>query len=760
MATNSFESQLANHLLNARTVEQVSTIKHLAEKQYGIKWRALGDRPNNIGTVGMGSDPGLAVVERITNMFDALLDLSYQLDPKPGIKSPYEAASLYFGIPQHGLSDMDEADRRTLARRMLVSLEDSGKANHPTLFIQDMGVGQSSSRLPHTLLSLNESNKVDKPWTMGTYGQGGSVTFGFCSSTIVLSRRHPQLLNGEDDRVGWTVVEKRFDPTKKALPNYEYLVGHDNEVLSLDPALFPGFEHGTIIIHVEYDLQLKGPYTTNPWQFFNAALFDPVLPFLLAGNRKRDKPRGDRVIYGSGPRLRNIQRARGDIEIAHSDTITLDLGAKYGQAIANYWVLVRSTASKSTSDPTGSYIQPSTAVAVTLHGQRQDAEGRYWIKNNVQLPFLFKNMIIQINADDLTPEAKAELFASTRERGRKSEIRTKMYNELAYNLRNDDQLKALNHQLKERLLQRSTAAANEKVRRRLAKFIKNKLQEFSKSGSGSKEGTSGTPGQGTVGPKEKPGSRGKPRDTSDHHLPNDPTYIRFSRHRLRIHQAERGHIFVEINAKNRYLPINDSFLEIKFSGPMPNALRVASKSALMGGKCRWVIAVDADAPTGEYLLTAELTTVNGLISDTANIEVLNKRKASKKNEKGGDPETGPEVRWVYRDDWSEHGMNAKSVGKVDTDDESVIIWVNRHYTELDKAFKGRNLTPEQIQTRADRYQYPVACGLWLQDFSLRNLADGKPRPTDDYVERELQRLADAVIVAIDPDVDLAAEEES
>ena len=76
---------------------------------------------------------------------------------------------------------------------------------------------------------------------------------------------------------------------------------------------------------------------------------------------------------------------------------------------------------------------------------------------------------------------------------------------------------------------------------------------------------------------------------------------------------------------------------------------------------------------------------------------------------------------------------------------------------VDGALKGKSLTAAQIEMRVDRYQYPVACGLWLQSYFVSQTADGQ-RPSEPYQRAELRRLADAVLVAVDPDVDLAKEE--
>jgi hypothetical protein len=753
------EKNLAKILWNARSTMDVDEIVKLAKNLYGASWRPVGDRRNNIGTINIGSEPGLAIVERVTNMFDAMLELGHSLNPGKKVTSPQEAAHVYFGVPNSGLCDMDNP--RPIAENMVLSLDDSGTNNHPTIVVHDRGTGQTAADFPKTLVSLNEENKVGKPWTMGTYGQGGSGTLGFCKATIILSRRHPKLLNGADDQIAWTIVLKRYD-SSKIVANYEFLVGNDNEVFSLDPMLFPNFEHGTRFVHVEYDLQIRGPFTTNPFQFFNAALFDPILPFILTGTRTKEKKYGSRVILGNTARLRNIERAKGPIEMAHTDAIKLDLGPKYGIAIAHYWILRRPESASTSSDPTASYVQANYAISMTLHGQRQDAEARYWIRKTTLLSFLYKRMIIQIDATGLTGEAKAELFASTRERGRIGDIRSEIYRNLASCLRLDPDLKELNYEEKERLLKKSTDAASDKVRQRLGRYIRHKLKELSKSGKGDMQRTSTASGVKKTPPTKPSGKRGKPRDTSDHHLPNDPDSMSFSSRQISVRQAERAQVFIEINAKNRYLPNNDRSLNVKFSGLDNTKIRIVAQSALMGGRARWIIEAEEDAPLGDYQLTADLTTPNRVLQDTLAINVKKMRKSVEKPGKGKEPETGPDVRWVNKEQWGEPeiNMNAKIVGRVIEDEESTIILVNRHYSELDKTFKGRNLTADQIETRANRYQYPVACGLWLQGhFVDKILPEQAQPPSEEYLDAEMRRLADAVIVAIDPEVDIVAEEE-
>ena len=112
-----------------------------------------------------------------------------------------------------------------------------------------------------------------------------------------------------------------------------------------------------------------------------------------------------------------------------------------------------------------------------------------------------------------------------------------------------------------RLMERSTAATNDKIRKRLAKFIQTKLQADTRAGSGpgsNKGGTTQQPKRAT----KLAGVVNPPRDTDDANLPHVPTYIKFEKQHVRLVQGAQSAFWVEINAKNGYLQENKDALEI------------------------------------------------------------------------------------------------------------------------------------------------------------------------------------------------------
>lgn len=762
------DTTLVTLLLTARTAKDIEKILNIAAETSGTKVIPVG-RDNNIGTIRMASDPGLAMIERLTNGIDGLLELAVLLHPGADPKSPEEAAAL-LGVRAGGIEAMTDAERRTLAERLVISLHESGVKRRPSVRVEDRGIGQHPSMFSKTLLSLNESNKVGKSYTMGTYGQGGSVTFGFSRYTLIISRQYPDLLEaGQEDLVGWTIVyEEQTDPSKNILPRYVWVVQPDGSPFTLPADLFPDFAHGVRITHVEYDVQaLQGPFTTQTWQFLHATLFEPVLPFIVTGDRSNDPKKKDgspdsRVVIGNAARLENIASARGDLDLGAYDSHLIDLGDDYGTVTVDWWALTRPEGSTSKSDPAGSYVDANSAVSLTLHGQRQDAERRTWIKDRAKMPFLYKNMVVHINANNLRPLGRRELFASTRERATESELRKLIYERVSDLIRTNEALKALNHQEKERLLKRSTAATNDKVRKRLGKFIKSKLAGTAKpAGSGKGSGTgpitadggfSGGGGNKTKSTGGGGGGGGGGRDTDDINLPNVPTVIIFESKQMRIVEGRGSYVWVDIDAKNGYLPTHDDSLTIRIDGAEDHGLHLSSRSKLLGGKSRWSFLAADDTPLGEYKLYVEMLTANGELSASIPIEVIAAPKVPSQPKGGADEETGPDVRWVVKAEWPD-GFDVQTVGQVDQDDESTIIWVNRDYDLLAKALASTSLTADQIQVRADRYQFPVACGLWLQHHEVTKM---EAPPEEDYQRRELHRLAEAVLVAMDPDVELAA----
>src|SRR5579884_263194 len=163
---------LASALAAAKTVEDIEQLLAAAEVDLGgLRWRDLGDRPNNAGTVQIASSAASALIERVTNAIDGVIELRAEEHAGALPASPRDAAREWFAVPRHGIGELSDSERRTLASNIRVILEDSGDPCRPTVRVIDHGIGQHPADAPSTLLSLNENNKVGKPYLQGAYGQ-------------------------------------------------------------------------------------------------------------------------------------------------------------------------------------------------------------------------------------------------------------------------------------------------------------------------------------------------------------------------------------------------------------------------------------------------------------------------------------------------------------------------------------------------------------------------------------------------------------
>jgi hypothetical protein len=79
-----------------------------------------------------------------------------------------------------------------------------------TVAIEDDGIGQTPVSIHRTLLSLGSTTKADKWYLIGVFGQGGSSAYAVSKYSWLVSRRAPDLLNGEGDGVGWTGIKHVF----------------------------------------------------------------------------------------------------------------------------------------------------------------------------------------------------------------------------------------------------------------------------------------------------------------------------------------------------------------------------------------------------------------------------------------------------------------------------------------------------------------------------------------------------------------------
>jgi hypothetical protein len=188
-------------------------------------------------------------------------------------------------------------------RKLMIRLQYDRKGREFAVVIRDHGMGQTPSRMHETLLSLGQSDKADKPYLIGVFGQGGSSAFAASEYSVILSRRAPDLVKPDRDAgLGWSVVRHVFPKKYSRASYFAYLAASEGgEVPSIEATEADklGFKEGSQFCHVKYDFaSSESAVTRLLYQALNHVLFNPILPYELYA--MKDKPE---LMQGTGQRL-------------------------------------------------------------------------------------------------------------------------------------------------------------------------------------------------------------------------------------------------------------------------------------------------------------------------------------------------------------------------------------------------------------------------------------------------------------------------
>lgn len=284
-------------------------------------WIPVGRDRGNAGRIKQANQPVNPIAERTVNGMEALIELARQRELVKDLSaappaSPRDAVARYFGLPAlDQLPKLDESPQskevrnraREMARRLRVRLVFDKIGREFTVAVEDDGIGQTPAWIHRTLLSLGSTTKADKWYLIGVFGQGGSSAYAVSNYSWVLSRRAPDLLEGEEDGVGWTVIRHIF-PKNRRDDYFAYLAATpDGRVptISAADADAANLSHGTRFVHIGYDFGRGGSAISRQlYAAMNHVLYNPVLPFeLYVGNTAA-------VVNGNGYRLSSLGRGR------------------------------------------------------------------------------------------------------------------------------------------------------------------------------------------------------------------------------------------------------------------------------------------------------------------------------------------------------------------------------------------------------------------------------------------------------------------
>lgn len=338
MAIN--DPDLLSRLLHARSTAQVEAVLAglpvVAPEEYQwlsfdersgpwqtgkLHWVPVGRDRGNGGRIKLAGEPMNPLAERLVNGMESLIELARLrelLNNSTTVMpaSPRDAVLRYFGFPKldaiERLDDEERKEKRALVdklrKNLSITLDFEKKSRQFAVTVRDHGMGQTPPNMHKTLLSLGRTDKADKPYLIGVFGQGGSSAFSIAKYSIVVSRRAADIRDGDGD-AGWTIV-REIQPKGRRDPYYAYLaITEDGGVPHVPSALADkaNFGQGAHFCHIAYDFGASdSAIARSMYQSLNHVLFNPVMPYELFALKDTPEP-----MMGTAQRLARRVRMYG-----------------------------------------------------------------------------------------------------------------------------------------------------------------------------------------------------------------------------------------------------------------------------------------------------------------------------------------------------------------------------------------------------------------------------------------------------------------
>lgn len=740
------KEELLSDLARANSPADANVAIESLIADHGFQWRPVGDNQANYGLINIGSDPGLAFIERITNALDAVVEREALRQGVTGQMptTPREAVEIWFGLPGGRIANLDTDRRQSLADNITISIRDGSSKRRPTLVVRDLGVGLTANMIPKSILSLAQSNKIDKRFLAGAYGQGGSTCLAFSpDGTRIVSRRQPDLAADSEDSCAVTFARySELDPAINKNGRYDYLVDAAREVASVSPLLLDDFAPGTEITHFDLDFARYSAMMTQPtgslWWLVQNALFDPILPLWLSEERenhtkKKNRP-GRRSIIGNLSRLRDDPNKL--VEHANSVTARVEADGETSMVRANYWVLHPTDDGKSRID---NYVDPKRPVIYTFNGQTHGSDPKSLVAERIQLPHLAKDLIIHIELEYLGPRTRRGLLSSTRDRLKETHALDEIRESIAAALAQDEELIRLNDARRERLLSRHSEKERQRVRERFAKLLERFQAGADAVGPGKGDEDGGRP---TDTPTKK--TRLEPLPTVD-----EPTFVRIANaHRPIDVRVDRSAVIrLETDAPDGYLEQHVRS-RLTIACEPKGELLLQSWSDFSGGRSRLIVRPrDGSVPDTLGRLTVFLLAhTDDTLSDTAQFRIL----APPAEETAGDESHSnikvPEPIPVTQEEWPTLGWDETSVAEVVKEPQGYKIFVNMDNRYIAKLLRKGQYQETGISRMKGNYLLYIGLYSWLE-YSQRD-RDSSDTSRESNPTAELDRVAQTIVHSI------------
>ena len=776
MTTN--RKKIIEQALDVRTLEEATAVQELIASAIGARHqRPLGDTSNNQGILtGSGSSYDHKALEVVTNMQDAVLELAairaHGSKEDTPYKNPQNAATSLF-------AGLDRRSKSGLATVTIDRAEAGSDKKRVTLVMRDFGCGIGATDVPRGIFRVGTKNKDGIDWQQGTYGLGGATTYRNAKAVVLVTRRHPDLL--EPDQSDLITVAVAQWERHRTTTNAYYLVTaewDENDPLTWARALpfsipatdVPDFEPGTHLGLVAYDTAGFSRRSGDAKSFdtvLNTRLFRPVLPIQYRNNITR--PDRDEVLDGLARRLEDNP---SDLRTEGEDTLPFN----HNSTTYHLPIRFHLFAKPGNRGERRNFVAHGHALLITSNGQVHSHWTPQNFKLRTKLNKLYDRVLVEVQSDALPIEIRTELFTADRAQLVRSNVAMRLEKEIAAFLNEWPELYEANRALIREAItgdnnDRPTIAIAEQIARAF------KARGFSLGGVGNKGGGSGT----------KPPDPTPPED-----LYNDPTHLEGPDTVEAVLGKVKG-IYFKLNAKDDFISrrVNP---QVTCDHPdiEPSEITVGK---LRKGRFRVAIAVSENADLGNYKLEIELDnwlkTSGGLgprFEWTTKIEIVDnstpkpppKRRGGKKQGKSGPdkgrlvaliwnsdtddgvdwtPATVGEIEMVSGSDLADKRAEYKDLAKVDAEIPTIVL--NRTYSPLKSYIQARaatDLTDEGKERARERYAVGAGVALLVLDAETRKAVEKTNKPPDEAAIDRARGAAARGVLSVLPAYDRLAKE--
>lgn len=704
-------------LIEATTQEEVTHLIATHQFFQNCKWVPYGNQANNAGTIkAQAPDPVGALVEKVTNGIDALLIRlcwDNKIDPTSSVapQSQYEAIKKFLGenVANFNLSDKEVREIASKTVRII----GEGMAEKPTISFVDFGEGQHPKDFPDTFLSIGGSNKIKIKFAHGVYNQGGSAALKFCGNgyQLILSRRAPNIRNGQDDLWGFSLVRERYEQGFKAewyeyctidgmVPSFPYeplKILPDKEVL----------ESGSFVRLFSYSLRNPNFFITGQRERelareINKRYFSMPLPIQINENRTQLRGWGDRNkvtrIYGLWRRLKKQFDDKAVIRTV------LPLKAELGVfGLRNIEIAILNDE----GDEGQSYKGQSEKIFLTVNGQAQHTESVNFLKTSCLLPDLAPYMIVHVDLSNAGYQAN-KVFHTARSGMIDIPEYDEFHKRLTDSIKGDETLKELNREYKERKL-RNAQPEDKDLSKYIGRLVKDNPFLASLLNVGEEV------------PTEKP--EGPKKEYLGEYI---PTIFDLGGSEKEIPCNRYARLRIKTDAMNDYLTRSKDKGEFRWTA---SRLVQINHYSLKNGYLPVRIEPVKDAKPGDTdTIKFELTRPNQESLKAELKIIIGKFEEPKINPSGTHkPPTKlalklPELKPVPKEDWKNFDWTGQDIVKVEEDQEGITVYINKEpdvLTEFPKRnprySSGDMMTAVQKRYLASVYLYSVAMFFDMKD---------------------------------------------